>query len=184
MSDIIVTVTLSTKLNIYAASTVQGNSAPKLTYVKNGRYVSFNNDLPIQITAGTYSQLISITSSDNGPFLSNTNIQMQSTGFVFEPSTVFLAIGQSKSSFRIGADSALVPVVYFYQAIKQEEVNTNYQITLNMNIQVTNDQVSIPLPVSLTLPVGGCTNPFIIKLSNPPFQDLTISYVFDNSVYS
>lgn len=75
-------------------------------------------------------------------------------------------------------------MIYFYQAIKQEEINTNYQITLNMNIQVTNDQVPIVLPASLNLPLGGCTNPFIIKLTNPPFQDLTISYIFDNSVYS
>jgi len=93
MSDIIVTVTLSNKLSIYAASTVQGNSAPTLTYVKNNRYVSFNNDLPIRITAGTYSVPITIASSDAAKFLSNTNIKMQSTGFVFEPETVFMAIG-------------------------------------------------------------------------------------------
>lgn len=109
---------------------------------------------------------------------------MTSTGFTFAPSRVFLPIGAKKRSFTIGADGSLVPVVYFYQAIKQEEVNTNYQITLNMNVKVTNTPVHITLPASLTMPKGGCTNPFIILLNNPPFQDLTISYTFDNSLYS
>lgn len=184
MSDIIVTVTAANKLTVYAASAASGNSAPKLSFVKNSRYISFNYDRTITITAGTYSAPIPITVNDNSSFLSNVNVRMQSTGFVFEPSTVFLPIGQSIRHFRIAADSALVPVVYFYQAVKQEEVNTNYQITLNMNIQITNDRLPIVLPSTLSLPRGGCTNPFPIQLSNPPFLDLTISYVFDNSAVS
>ena len=75
-------------------------------------------------------------------------------------------------------------MVYFYQATKQEEVNTNYQVSLNMNIQVTNTPVSITLPSTLTLPQGGCTDPFLITLTNPPFSDMSITYSFDNSVYS
>lgn len=184
MSTMIVTVAPSTKLSLTAASQVQGNSAPRLTFQANSLYISFNHDSPITITAGTYSQDIPITPSDNSKFLSNVNIQLQSTGFVFEPSTVFLPIGQSKGTFRIGADGSLVPVVYFYQGIKQEEVNTRYQITLNMNIQVTNSPVLITLPSSLTLPQGGCTKPFLLKLTNPPFEGVTISYVFDNTLYS
>ena len=74
--------------------------------------------------------------------------------------------------------------MYFYQAIKQEEVNTNYQITLNMNIKVTNTPVSITIPSSLTLPQGGCTDPFLISLPNPPYTDVSITYIFDNSIYS
>lgn len=34
------------------------------------------------------------------------------------------------------------------------------------------------------MPLGGCTNPFVISLPNPPFYDLTISYTFDNTKYS
>jgi hypothetical protein len=90
----------------------------------------------------------------------------------------------SSGSFRIGADPALVPVVYFYTAIKQEEVNTHYQITLNMNIFVTNDPVTITLPTSIVMPLGGCSNPFLIKLTNPPYSDVSISFTFDNSLYS
>jgi hypothetical protein len=184
MSEMIVTVTPSSKLSISSASSVQGNSAPRLTFVQNSRYISFNLDQTVTITAGTYSSPISITSSDSNAFLSNININLTSTGFTFTPSQVFLPIGVKKSSFIIGADTGLLPVVYFYQAIKQEEVNTNYQVTLNMNIQVTNDPVVITLPSSLSLPKGGCTNPFFVLLSNPPFQDLTISYTFDNALYS
>ena len=136
------------------------------------------------MTAGTCSAPIDVTASDNNAFLSNININLTSTGFTFTPSRVFLPIGAKKRSFTIGADGSLVPVVYFYQATKQEEVNTNYQITLNMNVKVTNTPVPISLPTSLTMPKGGCTNPFTILLNNPPFQDLTISYTFDNSLYS
>ena len=53
-----------------------------------------------------------------------------------------------------------------------------------MNIKVTNTPVVINIPSSLTLPQGGCTDPYIISLVNPPFTDMTITYVFDNSLYS
>lgn len=184
MSSMIVTVTPANKLSLIAASGTQGNSAPRLTFVANSLYISFNHDQPVTITAGTYSKQIPITTNTAAAFLSNTNIQLQSTGFVFEPSTVFLPIGQKEGRFRIGADQSLVPVVYFYQGIKQEEVNTHYQTTLNMNIKVTNTPVTITLPTTLTLPQGGCTQPFLISLSNPPFSDVAITYTFDNFLYS
>ena len=53
-----------------------------------------------------------------------------------------------------------------------------------MNILVTNNPIVITLPSSVNLPRGGCSNPFIISLRNPPFNDLTITYTFDNSLYS
>jgi hypothetical protein len=184
MSSMIVTVTPADRLSLTAASGVQGNSAPKLTFVSNSLYISFNYDQQVSITAGTYSQPIAITANTNASFLSNINIQLQSIGFLFEPSTVFLPIGQQAGSFRIGADGSLVPIVYFYQAIKQEEINTYYQTTLNMNIRVTNIPVNILLPAALTLPQGGCSDPFLIALANPPFEDIAITYAFDNAVYS
>jgi hypothetical protein len=119
MSDIIITVTPSSKLSIYSASSTQGNSAPMLTFVPNSRYISFNSDQSIVITAGTYSAPISITGSDNAAFLSNINVNLTSTGFTFVPSTVFLPIGFKSQTFQVGADSDLVPVTYFYQATKQ-----------------------------------------------------------------
>ena len=53
-----------------------------------------------------------------------------------------------------------------------------------MNIDVTNNPISITLPTSVNLPLGGCSNPFIISLTNPPFNDLTITYTFNNALYS
>lgn len=53
-----------------------------------------------------------------------------------------------------------------------------------MNIQITNTPLSITLPSSIQMPQGGCTSPFFITLTSPPFQDLTISYTFDNALYS
>ena len=79
----IVTVTPADKLTMTAASVPQGNSAPKLTFVANNLYISFNHDKQVTITAGTYSDYISITTNTNASFLSNTNIALQSTGFVF-----------------------------------------------------------------------------------------------------
>jgi hypothetical protein len=93
MSEIIVTVTPSDRLSITSASTFQENSAPTLTFLQNSRYISFNHDQTVTITAGTYTQPIDITSSDNNDFLTNINIGLQSTGFVFSPAAIFLPIG-------------------------------------------------------------------------------------------
>jgi hypothetical protein len=64
MSTMIVTVTPSNKLSLSAASSVYGNSAPRLTFIANTLYISFNNDQTVSITAGTYSQPISVTASN------------------------------------------------------------------------------------------------------------------------
>lgn len=83
MSKIVSFVTLANKSKITAASAVSGNSAPKLTFVKDSRYIQFNNDNEIVITAGTYSQLISVKSSDSNAFLTNIKVVLASVGFVF-----------------------------------------------------------------------------------------------------
>lgn len=83
MSHTIITVSASTRLSIYAASQVEGNSAPKLTFISNSRYISFNNDQTLTITAGTYSNYVEIDSSDNNKFISNLNVKLTSSGLVF-----------------------------------------------------------------------------------------------------
>lgn len=64
--------------------------------------------------------MIDITSSDGKAFLTNINVNLSSTGFVFEPSTVLLNLGDLKGQFRIGADTNLFPITYFYQTVKQD----------------------------------------------------------------
>lgn len=118
MSKTIVFATSSTKKSVYAASSITVNSAPILTFTANNRYISFNHDNTIQLTAGTYSQMIDITSSDGNPFLTNIVVNLTSTGFIFEPASVFLKLGDPKAQFRVGADSGLFPISYFYEAIK------------------------------------------------------------------
>lgn len=120
MSSIISFVTLSNKSRITAASAVSGNSAPKLTFIKDSRYISFNNDQTITITAGTYSSLIDVKSSDSKAFLTNVKVSVSSPGFVFEPSDLLLKLGDTSTRFRIGADKDLYPISYFYSATKTE----------------------------------------------------------------
>lgn len=111
-------ITPSDKKSILAASSISGNSAPLLTFTADPRYLSFNHDHTIDITAGTYSQMLDITSSDGNPFLTNIVVNLTSSGFLFEPPTVFLKLGDSKGQFRVGADTGLFPVSYFYDTIK------------------------------------------------------------------
>lgn len=119
MSKISSFVTLADKSKITAASATSGNSAPKLSFAKDSRYISFNNDTAVVITAGTYSQMIDVKSSDGHPFLTNVKVSLSSTGFAFEPAEVLLKLGDEKAQFRIGADKDLYPIYYFYSAIKQ-----------------------------------------------------------------
>ena len=101
-----------------AASDAKTNSAPVLEFSEEPRYLSFNSDSSIHITTGTYSPWIDITSSDSEEFLTNVRIDLASTGFVFEPSSVLLKVGDQKGQFRVGADSSLLPLFYTYSATK------------------------------------------------------------------
>ncbi len=83
MSEMIGYVTASNKKSIICASSISSNSAPVLNFASATRYLSFNNDNTIVITAGTYSNMIDLKSSDNGRFLSNVVVNISSSGFVF-----------------------------------------------------------------------------------------------------
>ena len=64
MSQSLIYVTPTDKRSIYAASAISANSAPVLDFTADPRYISFNHDQTIEITAGTYSDMIDVTSSD------------------------------------------------------------------------------------------------------------------------
>jgi len=49
---------------------------------------------------------------------------------------------------------------------------------------VTNTPIQITLPTSIDLPVGGCSRPFLVFLTNPPTVDLSVTFTYDNFVYS
>ena len=118
MSKMIGYLTPADKKSIYAASSESGNSAPQIQFVADSRYISFNYDQTITITAGTYSLPIDITSSDADAFLTNIKINISSAGFTFEPAEILLKLGDESGTFRVGADSGLLPINYFYYTTK------------------------------------------------------------------
>jgi hypothetical protein len=118
MSEIIGFFTPNNKKSIIAASSIAGNSAPIITFTADPRYISFNRDNTIPITAGTYSELIDISASDNNTFLTNIVVNLTSSGFIFDPPQVFLKLGDIKGQFRVGADAGLFPISYFYDTVK------------------------------------------------------------------
>ena len=93
MSDTRGYVTPANKLTIFAPTFSAGNSAPIMTFVPDNRYLSFNGDNTIVITAGTFSLPIQIASSDSQVFLSNIQVSISAAGFTFEPEQVFLQLG-------------------------------------------------------------------------------------------
>ena len=103
---------------------------------------------------------------------------------MFEPSSVFLNLGDSKGTFRIGVDSSIFPISYFYTSIKQDEGITYYTITTNNNIKVTNIPVPIIIPGTINVPQGGCSIPYLLNLLNPPFNDVMVTFNYDNSQYN
>ena len=149
----------------------------------DSRYISFNDDNVITITAGTYSLPIDIKSSDGEEFLTNIRVNLTSEGFTFIPSEVFLSLGENKATFTVGADSGLLPISYFYDTEKSEEVTTYYTITKGNNIKVTNIPVTVTVPSSIDIPIGGCSEPVVIDVVHPPFNDMTITFNYDNAAY-
>lgn len=184
MSQTVGYITANDKKSILAASSASSNSAPVLIFSADSRYISFNNDNTITITAGTYSNPISITSSDGLPFLTNVIVNLTSSGFTFDPPSVFLKQGDGLGQFRIGADSSLFPISYFYDTTKSEEVFTYYTITKNNNIRVTNTPIQVSIPSSISIPAGGCSTPFTINIGNPPTSDVLIIFNYDNQRYN
>lgn len=161
-----------------------GNSAPIITFTADPRYLSFNHDNTIDITAGTYSPMIDITSSDSNAFLTNIVVNISSSGFTFEPASVFLKLGDTKAQFRVGADTGMFPISYFYDTVKSEEVFTYYTITKNNNIRVTNNPVLVTIPSTINIPAGGCSTPFTIDIGNAPLNDVLINFNYNNQVYN
>lgn len=48
---------------------------------------------------------------------------------------------------------------------------------------ITNTPVPITIPTTINLPKGGCSPPLVIKLTNPPVIDMSITFNYNNSQY-
>lgn len=61
---------------------------------------------------------------------------------------------------------------------------TYYTITKNNNIRVTNTPVQVTIPSTIMIPAGGCSTPFTIDLVNPPVNDVSVTFSYDNQKYN
>ena len=60
---------------------------------------------------------------------------------------------------------------------------TYYTITKNNNIKITNTPVSVDIPTSIDVPIGGCSKPITVDIKNSPFNDVGVSFNYNNSKY-
>lgn len=185
MNTMSIVVVSSDNTTTYGASTVKTNQAPILTFISNPRYIRFNSDNTVQMTAGTYSLPIPITSSDGLKFLSNILVNFTASGFTFNSNPTSIYLGDQSRTFIIGADMNLMPTYYVYNVIKTETSLLPYYVVLtNNNIRITNNPILINVVSSINVPKGGCSLPVSVVLLNPPYNDVSINFVYNNSVYS
>lgn len=166
------------------ATTIQSrNQLGSLTFVPNSLHLVVNNYNSIEITAGTYSTPIQIKPSDNSTFLTNMMINFYSTQLVFSPNPVYLYLGNSFSSVIIGAGQNLIPTSYTFNLVKQETSISAYYSTLSeYSVIVDSIPITISFPSSFTVPLGGCSMPSIISLTNPPYSSININYQYNTTL--
>ena len=51
-------------------------------------------------------------------------------------------------------------------------------------VEVTNTPITITVPSTLDVPLGGCSTPQLIELSNPPFSDLKMNFEYDTDLFN
>lgn len=49
---------------------------------------------------------------------------------------------------------------------------------------VTNNPISVVIPASISVPVGGCSIPFTVDILNPPILDVEVAFIYNNQVYN
>jgi hypothetical protein len=119
MNSMKVLVSTSDRIGTIATSIQSKNQLSSLTFVPNSLHLVVNNYLPIQITAGTYSNPILISPSDNSTFLTNMMITFSSTQLTFNPNPCYMYLGNAVSSFIIGVSQNLIPTTYTFNLIKK-----------------------------------------------------------------
>ena len=81
-------------------------------------HIVINNYQTIQVTAGTYSLPVKIQPSDFSTFVSNMKITFVSDALDFKDSPTFMYLGESYSTFTVGAEQSIIPTVYAFDIIK------------------------------------------------------------------
>lgn len=104
---------------------------------------------------------------------------------MFQTNPLGLYLGDTYGSFQIGAEQTLIPTKYSFQIIKSESSISSFYAGLSKySVSVSNSPINIILPATITMPKGGCSLAFKVKLNNPPFLDLKMSFEYDNAVLS
>ena len=151
----------------------------------SGLHIVINNYNTIQVTAGTYSDLVPVQPSTFTTFESNMKISFVSTALKFTPSPVYAYLGQEKATFKVGADQNLIPQVYAFDIIKSEtSISAVYASLSKYLVSVTNNPVTITIPSSLSVPVGGCSVPFLIQLTNIPYDNIDLNFEYDTDLFN
>lgn len=91
----------------------------------------------------------------------------------FDPSPVYAYLGEEKAIFKIGADLNLIPKLYTYEIIKSEtSISAVYASLSKYLVSVTNNPILITIPSAINVPIGGCSVPYLIKLTNIPYDSI------------
>lgn len=170
MNAIVLWVADSTRVMTTACSTQLTNQLPIITFITGTNFLILNNMLTIYITLGTYSTPITVTAADGTLFQSNINLTLVNPALSFNPNPLYLYVDTSSSSFSIGASQYLIPTTYMFKMVKKESsVVSQYGVYNWYVVKVRNGVVRVDIPNSVKVPIGGCSLPVKLELTNAPF---------------
>jgi hypothetical protein len=185
MNSMKVLVSSADRTATVATSIQSKNQLSSLTFITNSLHLVVNNYNHILITAGTYTNAIQISPSDNTTFLTNMMITFSSTKISFNPNPTYMYLGNSYSSFIIGVSSNLVPTTYTFNLIKKETSISAYYSTLSeYAVLVSSIPINITFPAAFNVPVGGCSIPSLVSIANPPYSGLNINFQYNTTQFT
>lgn len=175
----------SDRLAVTSASLQLHNLVNSITFTPSTLHIAINNYQTIAVTAGTYSLPILIQPSDFTTFVSNMRISFVSDALAFRGSPAYIYLGESSGSFSVGADQTLIPTIYAFDIIKTEaSISAFYASLTKYTVMVSNHPIPIFIPATFNVPLGGCSVPYRVKLSNSPYSDVKISFEYDTILYN
>ena len=184
MNKIVVLLTPPDRLSTLAASLQLHNYVTTIPFSSVDLHLVINNYQAIQLTAGTYTNLIKIEASDRKTFMSNIRVQFISPVLNFEPNPLSLYIGDSAGYFRISAPQNVIPTIYTFEIIKSESsISAFYTALSKYKVSVSNNPIQIPVPTSINMPRGGCSVPVKMVVAKAPSSDLQINFEYDSDLY-
>lgn len=184
MNKIIFFLTPADRLKTLASSLQLHNQVTTLSFANNELHLVINNYQAIQLTAGTYTNLIKIEASDKKTFMSNIRVQFISPVLKFEPNPLSLYIGDTAGYFRISAPQNIIPTIYTFEIIKSESsISAFYTALSKYKVSVSNNPIQLAIPSTINMPKGGCSIPVKIAVAKAPSSDLQINFEYDSDLY-